>query len=136
MAEAFRWSVNRVTTAATVSLAGNRYQVDPALVRRRVELRYDPEDLSRIDVYLEGSSAGVAVPLLIARHIHPQVPQAQAEPPTPTGVDYLGLVLSASEETCPRIAFRDLTEPEPPGEGGPRQAGRDNQPKGPEGSEP
>jgi hypothetical protein len=35
---------------ATVSLAGNRYSVDPALVRRRVELRYDPEDLITLDV--------------------------------------------------------------------------------------
>ena len=46
LVEAFRWSVTRkVTRTATVSLEGNTYAVDPALVARRVELRYDPEDL-------------------------------------------------------------------------------------------
>jgi len=41
--EAFRWSVaRRVTRTATVPLEGNAYAVDPALVGRRVELRYDP----------------------------------------------------------------------------------------------
>ena len=41
--EAFRWSVTRrVTRTATVPLEGNAYAVDPALVGRRVELRYDP----------------------------------------------------------------------------------------------
>src|SRR5664279_4160761 len=40
--EAFRWSVTRVVTrTAQVSLAGNRYSVEPALVGRRVELRFD-----------------------------------------------------------------------------------------------
>jgi Mu transposase, C-terminal len=34
-----------VSTTATVSLAGNRYSVEPALVGRGVELRYDPEDM-------------------------------------------------------------------------------------------
>src|SRR5258707_12727604 len=44
--EAFRWSVTRkVTRTATVPLEGNAYAVDPALTGRRVELRYDPEDL-------------------------------------------------------------------------------------------
>ena len=55
LTEAFRWSVTRkVTRTATVPLEGNQYSVDPALVGRRVELRYDPEDLSRLDVFYEG----------------------------------------------------------------------------------
>ena len=53
--EAFRWSVTRkVTRTATVPLEGNQYAVDPSLVGRRVELRYDPEDLTRLDVFYEG----------------------------------------------------------------------------------
>ena len=55
-----------MTRTATVPLEGNSYGVDPALVGRRVELRYDPEDLSRIDVYLNGTKAGVATPFVIA----------------------------------------------------------------------
>ena len=64
--EAFRWSVMRqVTRTASVSLAGNRYAVDPALVDRRVELRFDPEDLTRLDVYWEGRPAGQAIPFIV-----------------------------------------------------------------------
>jgi hypothetical protein len=42
--------------------------------------------------------------------VHRQVPQAlRPTPPTPTGVDYLGLVLAAHDaETLGQLAFRDL----------------------------
>ena len=97
--EAFRWSVTRrVTCTATVPLEGNTYAVDPALVGRRVELRYDPEDLTRIEVYLDGKPAGAAVPFVTRRHVHRAVPQAARPDPDPTGVDYLGLVAAHDEE--------------------------------------
>jgi putative transposase len=99
LAEAFRWSVTRkVTRTATVPLHGNAYGVDPALVGRRVELRYDPEDLTRIEVFLDGAPAGVARPFLTHRHVHPAVPQAIRPAPAATGVDYLGLVQTAHED--------------------------------------
>src|SRR5205823_7794041 len=109
--EAFRWSVlRRVTTTASVSLAGNRYSVDPSLIGRRVELRFDPEDLTRLDVFWEGRPVGVAVPFIVRRHVHHQVAPAPPPPPAaPTGVDYLGLVLAAhDQQTLGQIAFRDL----------------------------
>ena len=109
--EAFRWSVmRRVTSTASVSLTGNRYAVDEALIGRRVELRFDPEDLTRLDVYWEGHPAGQAIPFILGHHVHRQVPQAQPPtPPAPTGVDYLGLVLAAHDaETLGQLAFRDL----------------------------
>jgi putative transposase len=114
--EAFRWSVmRRVTTTASVSLTGNRYAVDEALIGRRVELRFDPEDLTRLDVYWEGHPAGQAIPFILGRHVHRQVPQAQPPtPPAPTGVDYLGLVLAAHDaETLGQLAFRDLAVLQP-----------------------
>jgi putative transposase len=99
--EAFRWSVTRrVTRTATVPLEGNQYAVDPSLVGRRVELRYDPEDLGRLDVFYEGKSAGVATPFVIGRHTHRAVPQAARPAPTATGIDYLGLVAAAHEEAA------------------------------------
>ena len=109
--EAFRWSVmRRVTNTASVSLAGNRYTVDAALVGRRVELRFDPEDLTKLEVYWEGHPAGTAIPFILGRHVHRQVPQAQPpQPAAPTGVDYLGLVLAAHDaETLGQLSFRDL----------------------------
>ena len=110
--EAFRWSVTRrVTRTATVPLEGNQYAVDPALVGRRVELRYDPEDLARLDVFYEGKPAGVATPFVIGRHTHRAVPQAARPAPTPTGIDYLNMVAAAHEEaagTGHKIDFTQL----------------------------
>lgn len=110
LAEAFRWSVTRkVTRTATVPLEGNAYSVDPSLVGRRVELRYDPEDLTRLDVYLDGRPAGIATPFTIRRHVHPAVPQAQRPEPPATGVDYLGLVAAAHDEEAGTGAKVDYT---------------------------
>jgi putative transposase len=109
--EAFRWSVTRrVTRTATVPLEGNAYAVDPALTGRRVELRYDPEDLTRIEVFLDGKPAGAAVPFVTRRHVHRAVPQAARPDPDPTGVDYLGLIAAAHDEEAGTGAKIDFTQ--------------------------
>ena len=51
---------------------GNRYQVDPALARRRVELVFDPFDLTVLLVRCGGKDAGTATPHHITRHSHPK----------------------------------------------------------------
>ncbi len=110
LAEAFRWSAQRkVTRTATVSMDGNHYSVDPALVGRRVELRFNPEDLSTIEVFVEGRPAGVATPFVIGHHTHKAVPQAARPAPPATGVDYLGLVAAAHEaETVGPISYAEV----------------------------
>ena len=74
-----------------VSLHGNRYQVDPSLVGRKVELVFDPFDLTFLRVRCDGVDAGTALPFQISRHSHPKArPEVPAEPPKPTtGIDYL-----------------------------------------------
>jgi putative transposase len=110
LADAFRWSVTRrVTRVATVPLEGNSYAVDPALVGRRVELRYDPENLARIDVFLDGKPAGAAVPFIIGRHVHRSIAPAPGPEPERTGIDYLGLVAAAHEEEAGTGAKIDFT---------------------------
>ncbi len=110
LAEAFRWSVTRrVTRTATVPLEGNAYAVDPALAGRRVELRYHPEDLTAIEVFLDGKPAGAATPFITRRHVHRAVPQAARPEPAATGVDYLGLVAAAHEEAAGTGAKIDFT---------------------------
>ena len=117
LAEAFRWSVTRrVTKTATINLFANRYQVDPALIGRTVELRFDPEDLTRIEVFDHGIGAGAAVPFVIGRHVHPAVPQAAPPPPPPDpepGIDYMGLVHTAHTEALGEasISYRDVRLP-------------------------
>ena len=91
--EAFRWSETRVVSkTTTVSLHGNRYEVDAALVGRRCELVFDPFDLERIEVRYQGRPLGLAVPVRIGRHTHPQARPEAKPPPASTGIDYLGLL--------------------------------------------
>ena len=94
LAEAFLWEEHRtVTKTALVSLQGNTYQVDPLLVGRRVELVFDPFDLTRIQVRLRGVPAGTAIPHRIGRHAHLKArPESPPELPAPTGIDYARLI--------------------------------------------
>lgn len=58
---AFQWRTKRtVTRQATLSLQGNVYSVDPAWSGQAIELRYDPFDLSQMEVYREGVRLGTA----------------------------------------------------------------------------
>jgi len=108
--EAFLWSETRtVTKTATVSLHGNSFEVDAALVGRRAELVFDPFDLTAIEVRFEGRSMGQAVPVRIGRHTHPKARPEGAPAPTPTGIDYLSLVAArrAAETGGRRVNIAD-----------------------------
>lgn len=91
--EAFLWSATRVVSKTSmISLHGNSFEVDAALVGRRVELVFDPFDLTSIEVRYEGRPMGEAVPVRISRHTHPKARPEAAPAPVPTGIDYLALV--------------------------------------------
>ena len=110
--QAFLWRETRtVSKTATVSLHGNRYEVDAALVGCRVELLYDPFDLARIEVRYQSRPFGLAVPHTIGRHVHPQAARepAETEPAPTTGIDYLRLLEHDHEQSLRRqINYRDL----------------------------
>jgi putative transposase len=110
--EAFLWSEQRrASKQATVTLHGNRYELDPALERRRVELIFDPFDLEHIQVRFQGRAMGEARPLEISRHVHPRARHEPTEPsePAPTGIDYLGLIEARRREQLERrIDYRAL----------------------------
>lgn len=96
--EAFSWSAVRlVRKTATVSVEGNTYSVDPFLVGRKVELVFDPFDMTRMDVYWQGRKAGTAIPQVIGRHAHPTAPPDEDDPAPAalTGIDYLQMVADA-----------------------------------------
>jgi putative transposase len=92
--EAFLWSEYRtVTKTATVSLHANLYQVDELLIGRKVELVFDPFDLTDLQVRYSGRSFGAAVAFTIGRHSHPKArPEQPPSAPQPTGIDYLRLI--------------------------------------------
>ncbi|MGH7744692.1 MAG: DDE-type integrase/transposase/recombinase [Candidatus Dormibacteria bacterium] len=117
--EAFLWSEKRrVTKTATVSLHGNVYEVDSALVGQLVELVFDPFDLTDVEVRFQDRPMGRGAPQHIGRHVrHPQARTEGMPPPPPTGIDYLGLITARYEAaTRRRIAYADLPLPDPPSE--------------------
>jgi putative transposase len=94
LAEAFLWEAHRtVSKTALVSLQGNTYQVDPLLVGHRVELVFDPFDLTTLQVRVRGVGAGTAIPHRIGRHSHVKArPETPPDPPVATGIDYARLI--------------------------------------------
>jgi putative transposase len=119
--EAFLWSIERtVTKTATVSLHANQYEVDPALVGRKIELIFDPFDLTRIEVRYQHRPFGLAVPLQIGRHTHPQAErELPSPPPEPSGIDYLKLLRDKRDAELggQRIDYASLTQPDGDGDG-------------------
>jgi len=116
LAEAFLWEERRtVTKTATVSLHGNIYQVDQLLVGRRVELVFDPFDLTTIQVRLAGVPAGTAIPHQIDRHAHPKArPETPLARPQATGIDYARLLDAAHQaELAQKVNYAALANPSP-----------------------
>jgi putative transposase len=128
LAEAFRWSEWRtVSKTALVSLHGNQYQVDPALARRRVELVFDPFDLTILTVRCGGKDAGTATPHHITRHSHPKArpedPGSGDDAPRATGVDYIALIGEQHDrQKQGPVNYRALMPP-----AGPPASGQDSQ---------
>ena len=94
---------------------GNRYQVDPGLAGRRVELVFDPFDLTILSVRSGGKDAGTATPHHITRHAHPK---ARPEPlpgdnaPRASGIDYLALLGEQHDRaSAGRVNYAALTSP-------------------------
>ena len=125
LAEAFRWGEWRtVTKTATVGLQGNLYEVDAALAGCKVELVFDPFDLSDIDVRHHGRPAGKAVPFRIGKHVHPKAVADAPPPPAPTGIDYLRLIQTRHERALgQRLQYAQLSDPP-----NPANPARDGQP--------
>jgi putative transposase len=112
--EAFLWSETRtVTKTATVSMHANTYEVDAALVGRKVELIFDPFDLAVIEIRWNGRPMGHAVPVRIGRHAHPHArPETPTPPPAGTGIDYLALIEARRDRHDEqRISYSGIATP-------------------------
>jgi putative transposase len=113
------WSETRtVTKTATISLHGNAFEVDAALVGSRVEVVFDPFDTQTVEIRFQGRSMGAGIPVSIGRHSHPKARPEAAPPPAPTGIDYLGLLAQRREAELAEsiIDYSQLSLPsvEPP----------------------
>ena len=104
-----------VSKTGHVNFQGNRYTVPAFLVGQAVELRYDPFDLTAVEVWLNGQYLAQAEPAHVLTTVQPGLtPDPTPPPPQPTtGVDYLALLRQERErllqEQLPPIPFTRLT---------------------------
>jgi len=118
---AFLWREKRqVRKDATLSLQGNRYQVEPHLAGRTLELRFDPFDLAQIELYLDGTRLGLATVIVQNRQRHLAVQRLATEPPDPpkpkSSLDYLAALRAEYQAQQQRelgpLQFTQLSLPE------------------------
>jgi hypothetical protein len=91
---AFLWREKRkVRRDATLSLQGNHYQVDPQYAGRTLELRFDPFDLTQVELYLDRTLVSVATVMIQNRQRHLAVEHLATETPDPpkphSSLDYV-----------------------------------------------
>ena len=95
--KAFLWrEKRRVRKDGRVELQGNTYRVDPHFVQRQIELRFDPFDLSVLEVWMDGNCFGIANVVQQGREKHIAVERLSTHTPAPaqpkSSLDYLALL--------------------------------------------
>lgn len=117
---AFLWREKRkVRKDGTLSLQGNRYQVDAHLAGRTVELRFDPFDLSTLELYLDGQHLGHVTVFSQGRQRHIAVERLVTDPPAPprpqSSLDYLAALRAEYQQLLQQEAgqlhFARLLDP-------------------------
>ena len=93
--EAFLWEEQRtVDKSGCIKLAGVVFDAGVALIRRRVDVRYDPFDISVVEIWHEGKFQRKAEKLDIPEF----VPEMVADPPAPPSKPTHSRLLKVYEE--------------------------------------
>jgi hypothetical protein len=101
--KAFLWRENRkVRKDGRIELQGNTYQVPAHLSGRKIELRFDPFDLSNLEIWLDSNNLGKATVTQQGREKHIAVERLASEPPQPakpkSSMDYLAALRQEHQE--------------------------------------
>lgn len=122
LTQAFRWRETRkVRKDGRIQLQGNSYQVDSSFIGRTLELRFDPFDLSTLELWFDGRSIGQATVSVQNRQRHIQVERLATEPPPEpkpaAALDYLALLRQEYDEfqrqAAGKLQFTKLHKPDP-----------------------
>ncbi len=103
-------ATRRVDKTAHISFLGNRYTVPGYLAGQTVGLRYDPFDLTNVEVWLNNQSLAQAQPAHLKSTVEPGLTPDPTPPTQPTtGLDYLALLRQEHQkflrEQFPTISF-------------------------------
>jgi putative transposase len=95
----FLWEEDRtVRKTSTMEVEGNRYSVEDFLRGKKIQIRYNPFDLSRIQVWMDGIRYEDAKPLELRSQKHSKLPEDQGEPHPSVVSNYLELLRQQQEE--------------------------------------
>ena len=97
---AFLWRELRTADkTGVIRLFNKKYKVAPDLAKKKVELRYDPERLEQIEIYLNGNFVQRAKPLSITPHRAPKQTLAESTPTMPSvKADYLRWLIQQHQD--------------------------------------
>ncbi|MFS0647524.1 DDE-type integrase/transposase/recombinase [Siminovitchia sp. 179-K 8D1 HS] len=118
---AFMWQAERkVDKTGCVSFQGNRYEVDQSLVGELITLRYEPLDLSKIEVWHSEKRYEDASPIKLNRATDRRIeePEVEDESPSvePSGLNFLELNAPLQEkkqkEQRGKLSYAKLWESE------------------------
>jgi len=107
----------KVTKTATISFQGNRYHVPDYLRGQTIDLRYDPFDLSQLELWFQDTFLQLAQPERLVQLSLPdlELDPTPASPPPQTGLDYLALLRAEHqrliEAQLEGIHFSQLSPP-------------------------
>jgi putative transposase len=103
----------RVTKTGDIHFQGNRYTAPGFLAGQPIELRYDPFDLSSLEIWFKGQFLAQAQPVHLQTGVQPGLTPEPVPPPPPhTGLDYLAMLRQERErllrDQLPPIPFTRL----------------------------
>ena len=106
----------KVTKTATFSFKNNRYSVPAFLRGQTIQIRYDPLDLTHMEVWHRDTFLQLAEPEQIVTTTHPDVkPEPVPTPPANSGMDFLAVLRLERErllqEQLDGIHFTQLPSP-------------------------
>ncbi len=104
--QAFLWKeIRSADKTGVFSLLGTRYQVGPTLAKRRFELRFDPEALHEVEVWVQGQFAERVKPLQILPWRRPKPKDDSPKPsscePAKPIADWLGHLVRKARDDSP-----------------------------------
>jgi putative transposase len=93
-----RWD-RLVRRDSTFRLQGQFYEVPAYLLGKKIEVRFDPLDLSQVEIYFQGQKQGMARP--VDAVLNAKLPSAKPIPlpaPEPTGINFIDLLQKKKDE--------------------------------------
>jgi putative transposase len=112
--QAFRWREHRTPDKTGLfSLFGTRYQVGPDLARRRIEVSFDPEDLSELEIYRDDRFVERVTPFEVRQHRRPRPTTAEVIAASDDDVAPTADWLSHLLEQRRAKGFVSMTSPSP-----------------------